>query len=135
MSFKHNIFIFQIALMLSLPSVGFSDADTGRQLYETYCAACHGVKGEGDKKWPELNVLGDMTAPPHNETGHTWRHSTEELVKMTLKGHRDPYNETEFLNMPSFEGILTREQVIDILSYLKQWWTPYQLEAQLKKDE
>ncbi|WP_196160435.1 cytochrome c [Reinekea sp. G2M2-21] len=129
---------FKLFLLVSLTGsnvVASAEETAGADLYQTYCAACHGVNGEGDTRWPGLNETGDMTAPPHNDKGHTWRHSTEELIGMTLNGHRDPYNQSDALTMPAFNGILSREQVADILNHVKQWWTPKQLDAQSRKDD
>jgi mono/diheme cytochrome c family protein len=119
---------------LSLGSVAMAE-NNGEVLYNQYCSACHGVNGQGDDRWPGLNESGDMTAPPHNEKGHTWRHSSDDLVKMTLVGHRDPYNATEILTMPAYDGILEEQQVLEILEYIKYWWTPDQIENQRKLDQ
>ncbi len=126
--------IFLVIVIGAMSSKGYASEGNGESLYQTFCAACHGVAGEGNSRWPGLNELGDMTAPPHGQKGHTWRHSTEELIGMTLKGYRDPYNETEFNTMPAFENILTREQVVDIFSFIKTWWSPKQIDDQEKKN-
>lgn len=133
MNLKSKLLWFNLVTILALSSVVLGAEKSGAQLYETYCAACHGISGEGDPRWPQLDEKGDMTSPPHNEKGHTWRHSNDELVQMTLMGFRDPYNKTDFLNMPPFEGILTSEQIVDILEYIKQWWTPKQIKMQQQK--
>ncbi len=52
----------------------------GRQIYEQYCAACHGWQGEGAANWNKPDEKGEMPPPPHDETGHTWRHSDAMLV-------------------------------------------------------
>lgn len=111
-------------------SVSFASDMTGEELYTLYCAACHGQSGEGDPRWPDVNDAGDMTAPPHDQRGHTWRHSTDDLIHMTLNGHRDPYNTTDVLTMPAFQGIIDEQDTLKIISYIQGWWTSKQIEYQ-----
>jgi mono/diheme cytochrome c family protein len=123
--------LLAVTLLLGLSTTAIrADEPSGPALYQTFCAACHGVGGEGDPTWPKPNALGDIPPPPHNAKGHTWRHSDDDLVMMTLNGHRDPYNGSEFLTMPAFKGILTEAQVVGILDHLKTLWTDQQLAAQ-----
>jgi mono/diheme cytochrome c family protein len=123
--------LLAVTLLLGLSTTAVkADEPSGPALYQTFCAACHGGAGEGDPTWPKPNALGDIPAPPHNTKGHTWRHSDADLVMMTLNGHRDPYNSSEFLTMPAFKGILTEAQVVAIFDYLKTLWTDQQLAAQ-----
>ena len=129
----------QIQRFIKVTSVVFiigiaqlSYAQSGVELYKTYCAACHGLAGEGDLRWPDLNEAGDMTAPPHGENGHTWRHSDKDLLTITLNGHRDPYNTTDTLTMPAYNGVLTSEQVYKVIDHIKSWWTLDQIEFQKK---
>ena len=123
--------LLAVTLLLGLSTTAvMADKPSGPALYQTFCAACHGEAGEGDPTWPKPNALGDIPAPPHNAKGHTWRYSDADLVMMTLNGHRDPYNSSEFLTMPAFKGILTEAQVVAIFDYLKTLWTDQQLAAQ-----
>ena len=126
---SHGLWLTLMLLGLSTSAL-VAEEPSGPALYQTYCAACHGAAGEGDPTWPKPNALGDIPAPPHNPKGHTWRHSDADLIMMTLNGHRDPYNSTDFLTMPAFKGILTEDQVVAIIEYLKTLWTDKQLAAQ-----
>jgi mono/diheme cytochrome c family protein len=102
----------------------------GRDLYLTYCAACHGRNGEGQKNWQQPNVLGELTAPPHNAEGHTWRHADSDLFTMIAKGWRDPFNRTKRLTMPPFKETLKSEEITDLITYLKTLWTAEQRQFQ-----
>lgn len=102
------------------------DIQQGRALYQQHCATCHGVKGEG--QFPEAPLEPDATgrygAPPHDETGHTWHHSDELLVRyVTEGGFADP---TRFYTMPTFEGQLDHFQAMQIIAYIKTLWTEEQ---------
>ncbi|MGH7458157.1 MAG: c-type cytochrome [Longimicrobiaceae bacterium] len=98
----------------------------GKQVYQQYCAACHGARGEGQPNWEQSNELGELSAPPHDSTGHTWKHSDAMLYYIILQGWRDPFNETERLTMPAFGDVLSPKQIRAVMTYLKALWTPEQ---------
>ena len=93
----------------------------GRELYAESCASCHGVNLEGQPDWKRRLENGRMPAPPHDETGHTWHHSDEDLFTITKSGVEAvvPGYESD---MPAFEGVLTDEQIRAILAYIKSTW-------------
>ena len=94
---------------------GGDAASAGRLTYEANCQSCHGGATGSD--------IRDIP-PPHNANGHTWHHADQQLVDIVLNGFTDPTNEAE---MPAFEGRLTEEQVREVLSYIKMWWTEEQV--------
>lgn len=93
----------------------------GQQLYADSCASCHGVNLEGQPDWKRRLENGRMPAPPHDETGHTWHHSDQDLFTITKRGVEAvvPGYESD---MPAFEGVLTDEQIRAILAYIKSTW-------------
>lgn len=72
------------------------------------------------------DTLGELPPPPHDSTGHTWKHSDAMLFRISYKGWRDPFNKTDRLTMPGFEGILSPPEIRAVLTYLKVLWTPEQ---------
>lgn len=109
----------------------------GRAIYTQYCAACHGIDGQG--QFPaaplEPDVTGRIGAPPHNETGHSWHHSDVLLIRyVTEGGFSDP---ARFYIMPPFGDILTDEQILFVIAYIKTMWTDEQRasQRQLTEDE
>jgi len=102
----------------------------GRQIYEQYCAACHGWQGEGAANWKKPDEKGEMPPPPHDETGHTWRHSDAMLFKMIAEGWRYPFNKSDRLTMPAFEEQMTAQEIQSVIDYLKTLWTDEQREYQ-----
>ncbi len=102
----------------------------GRQIYDQSCAACHGPEGEGVPGWQERNQWGELPPPPHDSTGHTWRHSDGMLYRMVRDGWRDPFNRTERLTMPPFGDVLSPEEIRAVITYVKTWWTPKQRQFQ-----
>ncbi|HTI17183.1 MAG TPA: cytochrome c [Trinickia sp.] len=56
---------------------GSGDVATGRQVFETKCAACHGVKGEGGLGDRLVGGLGSLTsAHPVKTVGSYWPYAT-----------------------------------------------------------
>ncbi len=107
----------------------------GRQLYEQYCAACHGWQGEGAANWKKPDEKGEMPPPPHDETGHTWRHSDAMLFKMIAEGWRHPFNKSDRLTMPAFGKSLTDQEIAAVIEYLKTLWTNEQREYQATESQ
>ncbi len=106
------------------------EAAQGRQIYEQYCAACHGWQGEGAANWKKPDKNGEMPPPPHDETGHTWRHSDVMLFRMIAEGWRHPFNESDRLTMPAFGESLTDQEIAAVIEYLKTLWTDEQRDYQ-----
>lgn len=96
----------------------------GRQLYATYCAACHGANGEG--QFPDAPLAPDATgrigAPPHNGAGHTPHHSDEWLIRYVREGGMSLSNPETFYPMPAFGDQLSDEQIAKIIAYIKTMW-------------
>ena len=104
-----------------LPVAAQSDLHAGERLYQENCASCHGANLEGQPDWRRRLDNGRMPAPPHDETGHTWHHSDWNLFIVTKGGVGAvvPGYESD---MPAFEGILTDDEIADVLSYIKSTW-------------
>ena len=112
-----------------------SEIVQGQAIYTQYCAACHGSKGQG--QFPEAPFEPDSTgrlgAPPHNEAGHSWHHSDVVLIRyVTEGGFSDP---TRFHIMPPFGDILTDEQILQVIAYIKTMWTDTQRASQRQLTE
>ena len=91
----------------------------GQGLYNQYCAACHGLNGEGQPDWKIPNDDGSFKAPPHDISGHTWHHDDELLLEIVTRGSDFPQSQ-----MPTFGDQLTDDEVRAILEYIKSWWGP-----------
>ena len=94
----------------------------GKSVYVQNCASCHGVKLEGQKDWMSRLPDGLMPAPPHDETGHTWHHSDKYLFMITKYGIEDIIGQKYTNNMPAYKNILSDEEIISVLSYIKSTW-------------
>lgn len=98
----------------------------GRKIYEQHCAACHGWQGEGTADWKKPDEKGEMPPPPHDETGHTWRHSDAMLFEMIAEGWQHPFNKSDRLTMPAFKDILSDQEIKAVIEYLRTLWTEEQ---------
>ena len=48
---------------------------SGKPIYLTHCASCHGANLEGQADWRIRKSNGRLPAPPHDESGHAPPHS------------------------------------------------------------
>ena len=95
----------------------------GSRIYDENCASCHGANLEGQPNWRARDADGRLPAPPHDESGHTWHHDSEALFALTKYGIAAVINNPDYpSNMPAYEGILSDEDIIAVLSYIKSTW-------------
>lgn len=95
----------------------------GSGIYTQHCASCHGKNLEGDAEWQTRDAEGYLPAPPHDETGHTWHHPDRLLFDITKLGVAEAANLEDYqTRMPAFEGVLTNEEIIAVLSFIKAQW-------------
>ncbi|WP_424982407.1 c-type cytochrome [Maritalea sp. S77] len=106
-----------------LPYKNASVIATGQKIYQANCAACHGNDLQGEANWKQPKPSGRMPAPPHNETGHTWHHSDELLFNLTKYGIARLSNNPNYqTDMPIYEDILSDDEIIAVLAYIKSNW-------------
>ena len=94
----------------------------GRQAYAAQCAACHGAELEGAPDWQEPLPNGELLAPPHDMTGHTWHHPDELLFAITKFGGQSQAPPGFKSTMPGFEHILTDREIWAVLAYIMSHW-------------
>lgn len=134
MTSRIGLLLFSISALIGadfaaageVPSPGGDRVAVGRDVYLRYCASCHGVNGKGQENWQQRDEYGELPAPPHDTSGHSWRHSDDMLYRMISRGWRDPFNRTERLTMPAFGAMLSEQEIRDVIAYLKTLWTDEQ---------
>jgi S-disulfanyl-L-cysteine oxidoreductase SoxD len=105
----------------------FADADDpgmvrlGRKIYMGHCASCHGRNLQGQPLWQLIDEYAGRRAPAHDETGHTWQHSDEDIFHMIKYGKfpSAPAGLVSF--MPPAEGLSDRE-ILDAMAFIKARW-------------
>ncbi|PHR20366.1 MAG: cytochrome C [Hoeflea sp.] len=103
----------------------------GRQVYAQNCASCHGAELQGQPNWRRRLENGRMPAPPHDESGHTWHHSDQDLFDITKLGVGGVVAGYES-DMPAFEDILSDEEIAAVLAFIKSTWPERQRESQAR---
>lgn len=94
----------------------------GKTVYATYCAACHGANLQGQSDWQGRKADGKLPAPPHDASGHTWHHDDETLLHITKFGF-DKFAGPDYkTDMPKYADILSDEQTLAVLAYIKSTW-------------
>ncbi len=106
----------------SLQSYNATIVAQGKQVYLESCAACHGVDLKGQANWTDRNAEGKLPAPPHDPSGHTWHHGDKILFDLTKIGPAKILGGDYKTDMPGFEGMLSDEEIIAALSYIKSTW-------------
>lgn len=95
----------------------------GATVYQENCASCHGVNLEGQPDWRSPGEDGRLPAPPHDASGHTWHHDGETLFQLTKYGVGALINDPDYAsNMPIYDGVLSDDEIIAVLSYIKSTW-------------
>ncbi len=106
-----------------LPELDPFTIELGKNVYDEHCAGCHGVDLEGEDRWQQQNEDGTFRAPPHDETGHTWHHGDQLLIEtIELGGQRLPAVIGGASPMPAFGQVLTDEEILAVLAYIKSTW-------------
>lgn len=96
---------------------------TGSKIYALNCASCHGENLEGQPNWRSPRKDGLLPAPPHDETGHTWHHTDDVLFGITKYGLAEFSGlEGYASSMPIYKDILSDEEIIAVLSFIKSRW-------------
>lgn len=106
----------------------FADADNaatvaqGKRLYAGECGNCHGRRLQGQLLWQVQDQYAGRRAPAHDQTGHTWQHSDEDLFYMTKFGRfpTTPPNVKSY--MPAFGSALADDQILSSIAYIKATW-------------
>lgn len=101
-----------------------SQVALGKQVYAAQCASCHGGNLEGQPNWRERNADGNLPAPPHDETGHTWHHPDQQLFDITKRGTAALVGPNYNTDMREFGSILSDEEIWAVLAYIKSTWSP-----------
>lgn len=99
-----------------------ADPERGAAIYAANCQICHGDAATGRQ--------AGLNTPTHGPEGHTWHHADGQLVQII-------YGRLDFpgRSMPSFEGILSEAEVLNVLAYLKSGWGAEQRRFQTEASE
>ena len=94
----------------------------GSTIYSQSCASCHGANLEGQQNWRVRKADGTLPAPPHDETGHTWHHSDDQLFQVTKWGTAAAVGGDYKTDMRGFAEELDDSDIWAVLAYIKSQW-------------
>jgi len=104
-----------IALGLALSASGPAQAVDAKQVFEFYCAQCHGVKGDGKG----INVGPDFATDPRNFTvAKEMEKRTDADIKGVIMDGGHSISKSPL--MPSWGATLSGEEVDALVGYIRK---------------
>ncbi len=113
----------------AVPPVPTSDAklvSRGEEVYQQFCASCHGANLEGQPDWRSPLPDGSFRAPPHDSTGHTWHHPDDLLLEIIAEGSDPAFGGT----MQGFADVIEEQDRVAVLEFIKSQWGQEEREFQ-----
>jgi len=102
---KTVVRIFLVVLVISLAfSTTTLAADGAADVYKSKCASCHGPDGKGETAIGKNMKLKDLAS------ADVQKQSDADLTTVIEKGKKP---------MPGYEGKLTKEQIDDLVKYIR----------------
>ena len=109
----------------TVPPVGDTSTSSGQAIFQYNCAVCHGADGEGQPDWHIRKPDGVLPAPPLSGDGHTWHHGDGTLYTYVSRGGKafeSPDIPSFKSGMPSFGEVLSHDDIIAVIEYVKSLW-------------
>lgn len=102
----------------------------GGEIFQHYCAECHGQQGQGAFNWRQPGPDGKYPAPPLNGTGHTWHHPYAMLTYVIKNGSPGGTG-----NMPAWGGKLTDQDIAAVIEWFQSQWSDEVYAAWYRNDQ
>ena len=99
MIFKKVLFVAPILVLFFSNAVLASDVDNGRQIYQRYCAMCHGNNGNSV-----------MPGAANFNRGEGLFQSDYSLLARIKSGKNA---------CPAYRGILSEQKIFDVIAYIR----------------
>lgn len=96
--------------------------ERGAVVYATHCASCHGKNLEGEPNWQTRKPTGELPAPPHDASGHTWHHSDPQLFAIVKQGGQPFMPPGMRSAMPAYDAVLADGDIWAALAFIKSRW-------------
>ena len=109
----------------TVPPVRNTETSSGQAIFRANCAVCHGADGEGQPDWHIKKPDGVLPAPPLNGDGHTWHHGDGTLYTYVSRGGKafeSPSVPSFKSGMPAFGEVLSHDDIIAVIEYVKSLW-------------
>ncbi|MCR4304471.1 MAG: cytochrome c [Gallionella sp.] len=110
------VIIATMVFGLALSAAGSAQAEDAKQVFEFYCAQCHGVNGDGKG----VNVGKDFATDPRNFTnGADMAKRTDEDIRGVIKDGGPSISKSPL--MPPWGATLSAAQVDGLLAYIRKF--------------
>lgn len=104
-----------MALGLAMGAMGSAQAADTKQMFEFYCAQCHGVKGDGKG----INVTKDFATDPRNFTNTAdMEKRSDDDIRTVIKDGGPAISKSPL--MPPWGATLSSAEVNDLLAYIRK---------------
>ncbi len=105
-----------MALGLALGVAGPAQAADTKQVFEFYCAQCHGVNGDGKG----INVGKDFATDPRNFTNAAdMAKRTDDDIRTVIKDGGPAISKSPL--MPPWGATLSAAEINDLLAYIRKF--------------
>lgn len=105
-----------MALGLALGAASSAQAADAKQVFDFYCAQCHGVNGDGKG----INVGKDFATDPRNFTNAAdMAKRTDEDIRTVIKDGGPSISKSPL--MPPWGATLSAAEVNDLLAYIRKF--------------
>ncbi len=116
-----KIFFISTLIFLSISFGSNANAQDGKALFNTNCASCHKM----DQKLTGPALLGvEERWGGDRKKLVAWIKNPAAYLKTGDKYANDLYNEYNKAAMNAFDGVLSEEQIISVLDYIRDWKPP-----------
>lgn len=92
-------------------------AERGKTVFATNCAACHGNNAEATSHWKTLDTNGNYPPPPLNGSAHAWHHPLMILGRTIYHGGAPVGGQ-----MPAFKDQLSETDIVDVIAHFQSYW-------------
>ena len=109
----------------TVPPARDTATSSGQAIFRANCAVAHGADGEGQPDWHIKKPDGVLPAPPLNGGGHTWHHGDGTLYTYVSRGGKafeSPDIPSFKSGMPAFGEVLSHDDIIAVIEYVKSLW-------------
>lgn len=112
-SLLYVITLALFALLLQPRLLVAGDVAAGRMLYQQYCSTCHGPQGKGNGP-----AAAAMDPKPRDHTDGPYMNALSDAHLTTVISEGGAAVQRSPL-MPAWKGILSSQQIADVIAYLR----------------
>ena len=107
-----------VCLMLWPLAGQAQDAAAGKEIYEQYCALCHGPQGKGDG-----SLSANLDPKPRNHTDGAYMNALTDAHLLKVVGEGGAAAGLSPI-MPAWKGILSAQQIQDVVAFVRTLAVP-----------